>query len=29
MEYYAGGELFNLVKRFRKMEEDMAKFYIT
>ena len=29
MEYYAGGELFNLVKKFRKMDEKKARFYIT
>jgi hypothetical protein len=28
MEYYEGGELFNILKRFRKMKEEIAKFYI-
>lgn len=28
MEYCPGGELFSLVKRFRRMKEEIAKFYI-
>jgi serine/threonine protein kinase len=28
MEYYPGGELFGLVKRYRQMDEDVAKFYM-
>ncbi len=29
MDFYPGGELFGLIKRFRRMNEDMAKFYLT
>lgn len=28
MDYYPGGELFGLIKRFRRMNETMARFYI-
>ena len=28
MDYYPGGELFNLIKKYRKMPEQMAKFYV-
>ena len=28
LEFYPGGELFSLVKKFRFMSEEMAKFYI-
>lgn len=28
MEYCAGGQLFGLIKKHRRIEEDMARFYI-
>ena len=28
MEYCAGGELFGLIKKYRRLTEDVAKFYI-
>lgn len=29
LDYYEGGELFNLVKKFKRMSEKIARFYIT
>lgn len=28
MEYCAGGELFGLIKKYRRLSEDVSKFYI-
>lgn len=28
MEFCAGGELFGLIKKYRRLSEDVAKFYI-
>jgi len=28
MEYCAGGELFGLIKKYRRIDEDTARFYI-
>lgn len=28
VEYCAGGELFGLIRRFRRLSEEMARFYI-
>jgi serum/glucocorticoid-regulated kinase 2 len=28
VEYCAGGELFGLIRRYRRLSEDMARFYI-
>jgi serine/threonine protein kinase len=29
MDYYPGGELFGLLKKYKRMSESMARFYIT
>ena len=28
VEYCAGGELFGLIRRYRRLSEEMARFYI-
>jgi serine/threonine protein kinase len=28
LEYCAGGELFGLIKKYRRLSEEMARFYI-
>jgi serine/threonine protein kinase len=29
MNYYPGGELFGVLKRYKRMSEGMARYYIT